>query len=62
MGIGLARWQTRPDGSIDAERYMQRCRLKTARLFECACRMGWIARGGAIDMVAVSGDLARTAP
>ena len=37
------------DTSIDADRYLQRCRLKTARLFECACRMGWTAR-------ATSGD------
>ncbi len=35
------------DTSIDVERYMYRCRLKTARLFECACRMGWIASAGA---------------
>jgi geranylgeranyl pyrophosphate synthase len=32
------------DTSITADRYMQRCRLKTARLFECACLMGWSAR------------------
>ena len=35
------------DTSIDKERYMYRCRLKTGRLFECACRMGWIASAGA---------------
>jgi len=34
------------DTSITAERYMERCRLKTARLFECACLMGWTARAG----------------
>ena len=28
------------DLSIDAERYLERCRLKTARLFECACLIG----------------------
>jgi geranylgeranyl pyrophosphate synthase len=28
------------DTSISAERYMERCRLKTARLFECACVIG----------------------
>ncbi len=39
------------DTSIDAERYMHRCRLKTARLFECACRMGWISRSGSADGV-----------
>ena len=26
--------------SIPAERYLERCRLKTATLFECACRIG----------------------
>jgi geranylgeranyl pyrophosphate synthase len=28
------------DASITAERYLDRCRLKTARLFECACLIG----------------------
>jgi geranylgeranyl pyrophosphate synthase len=28
------------DLSITAERYLERCRLKTARLFECACLIG----------------------
>jgi len=28
------------DAGIAEERYLQRCRLKTATLFECACRMG----------------------
>jgi geranylgeranyl pyrophosphate synthase len=28
------------DLSIDAARYLERCRLKTARLFECACLIG----------------------
>jgi geranylgeranyl pyrophosphate synthase len=28
------------DLSISEERYMERCRLKTATLFECACRLG----------------------
>jgi geranylgeranyl pyrophosphate synthase len=28
------------DLGIDAERYLHRCRLKTARLFECACLLG----------------------
>jgi geranylgeranyl pyrophosphate synthase len=34
------------DTSLSAQRYLQRCRLKTGRLFECACLMGWIARAG----------------
>jgi geranylgeranyl pyrophosphate synthase len=28
------------DTSISEQRYLERCRLKTAALFECACRMG----------------------
>jgi octaprenyl-diphosphate synthase len=28
------------DGSISAERYLERCELKTGRLFECACLIG----------------------
>lgn len=28
------------DTSIDEERYLERCRLKTATLFECACLLG----------------------
>jgi geranylgeranyl pyrophosphate synthase len=28
------------DTSISEERYLERCRLKTAKLFECACLMG----------------------
>jgi geranylgeranyl pyrophosphate synthase len=34
------------DISISAERYLDRCRLKTARLFECACLIGRAGRGG----------------
>ena len=37
------------DISIDADRYLYRCRLKTARLFECACRMGWTASPASND-------------
>ncbi|MDQ2939563.1 MAG: polyprenyl synthetase family protein [Actinomycetota bacterium] len=43
----LAQRHDEYDTSITAERYMQRCRLKTGRLFECACLMGWTARAGA---------------
>jgi geranylgeranyl pyrophosphate synthase len=28
------------DTSISEQRYLERCRLKTAKLFECACRLG----------------------
>ena len=43
--VGLARGELAQrrdafDLTIDAERYLQRCRLKTARLFECACVIG----------------------
>ncbi len=34
------------DISISAERYLERCRLKTARLFECACLIGRAGKGG----------------
>ena len=43
----LAQRHDEYDTSITAERYMERCRLKTGRLFESACLMGWTARAGA---------------
>jgi geranylgeranyl pyrophosphate synthase len=43
----LAQRRDEYDTSIDVDRYLQRCRLKTARLFESACMMGWLARTGA---------------
>ncbi len=36
----LAQRQDAYDASIGEERYLQRCRLKTAALFECACLLG----------------------
>jgi geranylgeranyl pyrophosphate synthase len=36
----LAQRQDAYDTSISEERYLERCRLKTAALFECACLMG----------------------
>jgi geranylgeranyl pyrophosphate synthase len=36
----LAQRQDAYDTSISERRYLERCRLKTAALFECACRMG----------------------
>jgi geranylgeranyl pyrophosphate synthase len=42
----LAQRHDEYDTSIDADRYLERCRLKTARLFESACLMGWTARAG----------------
>jgi len=34
------------DSSISAERYLERCELKTGRLFECACLIGRVDRNG----------------
>jgi geranylgeranyl pyrophosphate synthase len=36
----LAQRQDAYDSSIDERRYLERCRLKTAALFECACLLG----------------------
>jgi geranylgeranyl pyrophosphate synthase len=36
----LAQRQDAFDLGLDAQRYLDRCRLKTARLFECACLLG----------------------
>ena len=33
------------DTSVSEQRYLERCRLKTAQLFECACRLGRVASG-----------------
>jgi geranylgeranyl pyrophosphate synthase len=41
------------DGSISAERYLERCELKTGRLFECACLIG---RAGGAEAVAAGRD------
>jgi geranylgeranyl pyrophosphate synthase len=42
----LAQRRDEYDTAVSADRYMERCRLKTARLFECACLMGWASRAG----------------
>jgi geranylgeranyl pyrophosphate synthase len=36
----LAQREDAFDPGISEQRYLERCRLKTAKLFECACRMG----------------------
>jgi geranylgeranyl pyrophosphate synthase len=41
----LAQRQDAYDTSISEDRYLERCRLKTARLFESACRIGRLASG-----------------
>jgi geranylgeranyl pyrophosphate synthase len=38
------------DTSISGDRYLERCALKTARLFECACLLGRSERGASTDM------------
>jgi geranylgeranyl pyrophosphate synthase len=37
------------DAEVPVERYLQRCELKTARLFEAACRLGALEGGGDAD-------------
>src|SRR5205085_5545920 len=39
------------DGTITYERYLTRCDLKTARLFEAACRLGALEGGGHEDVL-----------
>jgi geranylgeranyl pyrophosphate synthase len=41
----LAQRQDAFDTSVGEQRYLERCRLKTAQLFECSCRLGRIAAG-----------------
>jgi geranylgeranyl pyrophosphate synthase len=39
----LAQRQDAYDTSVSERRYLERCKLKTAALFECAVRMGWVS-------------------
>ena len=39
---------------ISAERYLERCRLKTARLFECACVIGTDPEPGGVESEALT--------
>jgi geranylgeranyl pyrophosphate synthase len=41
----LAQRRDAYDTSVSEKRYLERCSLKTARLFESACRMGRVASG-----------------
>jgi geranylgeranyl pyrophosphate synthase len=41
--------------SIPAERYLERCRLKTAQLFECACLIGTEADEASVDALRTYG-------
>jgi len=48
VGLALGELAQRRDAfdtTISAERYLARCRLKTARLFECACLIGRASAG-----------------
>src|SRR5215208_7120020 len=45
------------DISISAERYLERCGLKTARLFECACQIGRAGKGGELSTNSAEPDL-----
>jgi geranylgeranyl pyrophosphate synthase len=45
---------------VTVERYLERCRLKTAALFEAACRLGaLVADGGGATLAATLGGFAR---
>jgi len=53
VGLALGELAQRRDAwdiETTAERYLERCRLKTARLFECACLIG--RASGAVDPAA----------
>ena len=46
------------DENVTPERYLERCRLKTASLFEASCRLGALF-GGRPDLAAGAGELRR---
>jgi geranylgeranyl pyrophosphate synthase len=43
------------NASVPIERYLRRCELKTARLFEAACRLGALEGGGDADALGAFG-------
>jgi geranylgeranyl pyrophosphate synthase len=43
------------NAEVSLERYLRRCELKTARLFEAACRLGALEAGGASDELGAFG-------
>jgi geranylgeranyl pyrophosphate synthase len=58
LGLAKGELTQRADAfnaEISAERYLDRCRLKTARLFECACLIGGESDGGAREALATFG-------
>lgn len=44
------------DGSITTDRYLERCRLKTAVLFRAACELGALQGGGPIEQLGRFGE------
>jgi geranylgeranyl pyrophosphate synthase len=58
VGLALGELAQRRDAwdiSTTAERYLERCRLKTARLFECACLIGRVPGAAEADGSALLG-------
>jgi geranylgeranyl pyrophosphate synthase len=47
------------DADVSVERYLERCELKTARLFEASCELGALATGANADAVAGLGAFGR---
>jgi geranylgeranyl pyrophosphate synthase len=43
------------DASVRLDRYLERCRLKTARLFQAACELGALEAGGDVESLAAFG-------
>jgi geranylgeranyl pyrophosphate synthase len=41
---------------LDVERYLERCRLKTAVLFRAACELGALQAGGPVERLALFGE------
>ena len=44
------------DGTVSVERYLERCRLKTAVLFRAACELGALAAGGPVAQLGRFGE------
>ncbi|MFL5823636.1 MAG: polyprenyl synthetase family protein [Solirubrobacteraceae bacterium] len=44
------------DGEVSVERYLERCRLKTAVLFRAACELGALAAGGPVQELGLFGE------
>lgn len=44
------------DGAVSVERYLERCRLKTAVLFRAACELGALAVGGPVGELGQFGE------